>query len=84
MSEKDIKVHRREHHQVISTFKYSFPKKEVIKNFGTLEQFESEMKQGISKYFDFESKFDHGDREDDWWTESKGALEVEYEFIKND
>ena len=31
MSEKDIKVHRREHHQVISTFKYSFPKKDVIK-----------------------------------------------------
>jgi hypothetical protein len=78
MSDKGIKVHRKEHHQVISTFKYYFLKKDVIKNFSALEQFKNEMKQSTSKYLDFESKFDHSDREDDWCTESKVALEVEY------
>lgn len=32
MSDDDIKVHRKEYHEVISTFKYSFPKEDVLKN----------------------------------------------------
>ena len=84
MSEDDIKVHRKEYHEVISTFKYSFPKEDVIKKFGTLEQFEKEMKEFTEKFLDFESETGHYDREDDWWTDRKGGYEVEYELIKND
>ena len=84
MSDDDIKVHRKEYHEVISTFIYSFPKEDVLKKFGTLEQFEKEMKEFTDKFFDFQSEIGHQDREDDWWTDRKGGYEVEYELIKND
>jgi hypothetical protein len=62
----------------------TFPKEDVLKKFGTLEQFEKEMKEFTDKFFDFQSEIGHHDREDDWWTDRKGGYEVEYELIKND
>jgi hypothetical protein len=49
MSDKNIKVERKEYHRVTATFKFLFPKKDVLKEFGTLDQFEKKMKEGTPK-----------------------------------
>lgn len=84
MSDEDIKVERKEYHRVTATFKFLFPKEDVLKEFGTLEQFEKEIEEETSKYLEFEIKFGKCDREEDWWQNSKGGYEVEYKLIKND
>ena len=84
MSNDNIKVERKEYHRVTATFKFLFPKEDVLKEFGTLEQFEKEIEEGPSKYLEFEMKFGECDREEDWWQNSKGGYEVEYKLIKND
>ena len=84
MSNDNIKVERKEYHRVTATFKFLFPKEDVLKEFGTLEQFEKEIEEGTSKYLEFEMKFGECDREEDWWQNSKGGYEVEYKLIKND
>ena len=84
MSNDNIKVERKEYHRVTATFKFLFPKEDVLKEFGTLEQFEKEIEDGTSKYLEFEMKFGECDREEDWWQNSKGGYEVEYKLIKND
>ena len=83
MSNDNIKVERKEYHRVTATFKFLFPKEDVLKEFGTLEQFEKEIEEGTSKYLEFEMKFGECDREEDWWQNSKGGYEVEYKLIKN-
>ena len=47
MSNDNIKVERKEYHRVTATFKFLFPKEDVLKEFGTLEQFEKEIEEGI-------------------------------------
>ena len=84
MSNDNIKVERKEYHRVTATFRFLFPKEDVLKEFGTLEQFEKEIEEGTSKYLEFEMKFGECDREEDWWQNSKGGYEVEYKLIKND
>ena len=84
MSNDDIKVERKEYHRVTATFKFLFAKKDVLKEFGTLEQFENEMEEGTPKYTEFEIKFGECDREEDWWQYGKGGYDVEHKLIKND
>ena len=43
MSNDNIKVELKEYHRVTATFKFLFPKEDVLKEFGTLEQFEKEI-----------------------------------------
>jgi hypothetical protein len=63
---------------------FYFQKKDVLKEFGTLEQFEKEMKEGTPKYAEFEIDFGKCDREEDWWQYGKGGYDVEHKLIKND
>ena len=87
--ETPIKVLKREHHSVTSTFDYYPLPSEIIKEFGSIEKFEKCISED-SDYEDqirawqFLDEMGHSNREDDWWTDRKGGYEVDYEIIKND
>jgi hypothetical protein len=85
--ETPVKVLMREFHHVTSEFTYLPLPSEIIKHFGSMENFEkcfSEGTEGEYKLWEFLSEIGHDDRVDDMWTERKGGYESEYELIKND
>ena len=85
--ETPVKVLMREFHKVTSEFTYLPLPSEIIKHFGSMENFEKcfdDTDDGEYKLWEFLSEIGHTDRVDDMWTESKGGYESEYELIKND
>ena len=84
--ETPVKVLMREFHNVTSEFTYLPLPSEIIKHFGSMEEFEKCFDEGDGEYklWEFLSEMGHSDRVDDWVSERKGGYESEYELIKND
>lgn len=84
--ETPIKVLKHEYHSVTSTFEYYPLPSEVIKEFGSIENFEkcfNDPNEEI-KIWDFLNEIGHSERIDDWWTDRKGGYEVDYELVKKE
>lgn len=84
--ETPVKVLMREFHNVTSEFTYLPLPSEIIKHFGSMENFEKCFSEtdGEYKLWEFLSEIGHSDRYDDWVSDRKGGYESEYELIKND
>lgn len=87
--ETPIKILKHEHHSVTSTFEYYPLPSEIIKEFGSIENFKKCFDDLLYndneiKIWDFLSNIGHSDRTDDWWTDRKGGYEVDYEFVEKE
>jgi hypothetical protein len=88
--ETPVIIRKSEYHTVISEFKYEIPPSEILKTFGSIEEFEKAMNADYGKDPELFIKFDDfmidrdysGNREDDWISDRKGGYEVEYTIIK--
>ena len=90
--ETPIVIRKSEYHTVISEFKYEIPPSEILKTFGSIEEFEKAINAEYGKDPELFIKFEDfmidrdysGNREDDWISDRQGGYEVQYEVIKND
>lgn len=83
--ETPVKVISREFHNVTSEFTYLPLPSEIIKHFGSIENFEkcfSGDSEDEFKIWEFLSEIGHSDRYDDWVSDRKGGYESEYELVK--
>jgi len=77
-----MKIIKKEYHTVISEFTFELSENDLIKEFGSVEEFTNALNDDDFDAIEFLSNYDY-ERYDDWVSDRKGGYDVTYE-VKND